>query len=90
MKLVVNSKKLWGSNGQLGSIWINQGPVLGLLGYADATMRPQVLQRDSMKMNWSNSEPYFVFQISQPPNIAEKCFCIQNLQMDLSFQEKKK
>ena len=36
------------------------------------------------------SEPYIVFQISQPTNIAQKWFCIRNLQMDLSFQEKKK
>ena len=36
-----------------------------------------------------NQESYFVLQISQPPKIAEKWFCIQNLHMDLSFQEKK-
>ena len=30
------------------------------------------------------------FQIYQTPNMGQKWFCIQNLQMDLSFQEKKK
>ena len=29
-------------------------------------------------------------QISQPPKIAQKWFCTQNLRMDLSFQEEKK
>ena len=43
-----------------------------------------------MNINLSPSEPHFIFQISQPPNIGQKWFCIQNLQMDLSFQEKKR
>ena len=38
----------------------------------------------------STSEPQFFSQISQPANIAQKRFCIQNLQMYLSFQEKKR
>ena len=37
----------------------------------------------------SISDPHFVCQISQPPNIGQKWFCILNLHMDLSFQEKK-
>ena len=36
-----------------------------------------------------NHESYFVLQISQPPKIAQKWFCIQNLHMDFCFQEKK-
>ena len=36
-----------------------------------------------------NQESYFVLQISQPPKINEKWVCIQNLHMDLSFQEQK-
>ena len=40
-------------------------------------------------MKLSALEPHFVFQISQPPNIVQKWICILNLQMDLSFQEKK-
>ena len=43
-----------------------------------------------MNINLSPSEPHFIFQISQPPNIGQKWFCIQNLQMDLSFQEEKR
>ena len=42
-----------------------------------------------MNINLSTSEPPFVFQISQSSNIGQKWFCIQNLQMDFSFQEKK-
>ena len=55
-----------------------------------ATLRSQVTVQDSMNMNLSTSEPNFGFQISQPPNIGQKWVCIQNLQMDLSFQEKKR
>ena len=43
----------------------------------------------SINLNLSISQPYFVFQISQPPNMAQKWFCIQHSQMDLSFQERK-
>ena len=42
----------------------------------------------SMNINLSISEPHFVLQISQPPNIAQKWFCIQNLHMDISLQKK--
>jgi len=42
-----------------------------------------------MNMKLSALEPHFVFQISQPPNIGQKWFCILDLRMDLSFQEKK-
>ena len=37
-----------------------------------------------------NQESYFVLQISQPPKVAQKWFCIQNLHMGLSFQEKER
>ena len=40
-------------------------------------------------MNGSVQEPRFVLQISRPPLIAQKGFCIQNLHMGLSFLEKK-
>ena len=40
-------------------------------------------------MNGSVQEPRFVLQISRPPLIAQKGFCIQNLRMGLSFLEKK-
>ena len=33
-------------------------------------------------------ETNFVSQISQPPGLAQKWFCIQNLRMDLSVQQK--
>ena len=42
-----------------------------------------------MNMNLSYLELHFVLQISQPPNIAQIWFCIQNVHMDLSFQGKK-
>ena len=42
-----------------------------------------------MNMNLCISEPHFVLQISQPPNIAQKWFFTQNLHMGLSFQKKK-
>ena len=41
-------------------------------------------------MSLSPSEPHFVSQIYEPPNIGQKWFCIQNIPMDLRFQEKKK
>ena len=41
-----------------------------------------------MSINWSVPEPHFVLWISRPPLIAQKWFCIQNVRMDLSFQEK--
>ena len=50
----------------------------------------QVLLRVSIKLNLSTSEPPFVFQISQPTNIAQKWFCMENLRMDLSKQEGEK
>ena len=34
-------------------------------------------------------KPHFVLQISRPHKIAKKWFCIHNLRLDLSFQEKK-
>ena len=57
--------------------------------YAEATLRLQVRLTASVNLNLSTSEPYFVFQISLPPNLAQIWFCIQNLQMDFSFKEKK-
>ena len=44
---------------------------------------------DSKNMQLSVSEPYFALLISWSPKIAQKWFCIQNLRLDLSFQEKK-
>ena len=41
--------------------------------------------RVSMIMNFCVEEPHFVSQISQPPGMRQKWFCIQNLRMDLSF-----
>ena len=75
--------------GQLGLLRINQGPVWDLLGYPEAILRLQVQLSVSIDLNLSISQPYFVFQISQPPNMAQKWFCIQHSQMDLSFQERK-
>merc|ERR1712081_55818 len=49
----------------------------------------QVQLLAGINLNLSISQPYFVFQISQPPNMAQKWFCIQHSQMDLSFQERK-
>ena len=41
-------------------------------------------------MTFSISEPHFVLQISQPPNIAQKRFCTQNLHIWVSFFRRKK
>ena len=40
-------------------------------------------------MGYQSQIIYFVLQISQPPTITQKLLCIQNVRMDLSFQEKK-
>ena len=78
------------SSGQLGVIWINQGAAWDPFGYPESTLRLKVLLWASINLKLSSSEPYSAFQISQTPNIAQKLFCIQNLQMDLSFHEKRK
>ena len=70
-------------------IRVNQGPVWGLLRYPEINQRIQVLLQLSMILNLCTSELHFVFQISQPPNIAQKWFCIQILRMDLSSQGNK-
>ena len=44
----------------------------------------------SLNMYLSFPELRFVLWISQPLNIAQSWFCIQNLHMDLSFQKKKR
>ena len=65
------------------------GPDRSQLGHLRANLaliRPLQIIPD---MTLSISESYFVYQISQAPNIAQKWFCIQNLHMDLSFQKKK-
>ena len=77
------------SNGQLGLLRINQGHVWDVLGYPEATLRRQVQLSVSNNLNLSVSQPYFVFQIFQPPNMAQRWFCIQHSQMDLCFQERK-
>ena len=44
---------------------VNQGysgSIRGLLGFAEVTLRLQVLLQDSMIMNFSTSEPHFVFK----------------------------
>ena len=43
----------------------------------------------SMNITLFTSETHIVSQISQLPEITQKWFFIQNLRMDLSFQEKK-
>ena len=63
------------------------GLVRGQLGQLVVTTWLSEPLRTSINMNLSVSEPHFVLQISQPPNIAQKWFCIKNLHMDLSFQE---
>ena len=65
------------------------GPDRGQLVHLGANLsllRPLKIIPD---MTLSISESYFVLQISQSPNIAQKWFYIQNLHMDLSFQKKK-
>ena len=61
------------------------------MGFPDpeAPLRPELLLWDRMKLNLSTSELHCFLQISQPPNIVQKRSCIQNSQMDLSFQKNK-
>ena len=68
---------------------MKQGPFWGHLWFNETNLEPQVLLQVSMNINLSTSEPPFVFQISQSSNIGQKWFCIENLQMDFSFKEKK-
>ena len=75
-------------NCQLGTIRFNQWPVFDILGYNEAALTQQALLLASMNLNMSASGPHSVFQISQPPDIAQKWFCIQNLEIDISFQKK--
>ena len=63
-------------------------PVSGQLGHLKAILVLSGALQVSMNMNLSILEPHFVMQISEPPNIAEKRICIQNLDMGLSFQKK--
>ena len=58
-------------------------------GVSQAILKPQVHMRTIINLNLSISDPHFVCQISQPPNMAQKGFCIQISQMDLSFKKKK-
>ena len=58
------------------------GPLRGQSGHLKATLMLWRPLQASINMYSSISEPGFVFQISEPPEI-------QNLHMDLSFQKKK-
>ena len=68
------SKKHRDSNCQLELIRINQGHVCDFLGYFEAILRLQVQLRASINLNLFISKPKFEFQISQPPNMAQKWF----------------
>ena len=71
--------------GLSGVSWARQGPV-------SASQANLVLLRPFQvipNMTLSISEPHFAWQIFQPPNIAQKWFCIQSLHMDLGFQKEK-
>ena len=68
---------------------VNQGPIKDQLGCPEASQRLQVPLQASMNINLFTSETPIVSQISQPPEIIQKWFCIHNLPMNLSFQRKK-
>ena len=53
------------------SIRINQDQSWACLGPFGVSLRRQVLLHASIDLTLSTSEPNFVFQISQPPNIAQ-------------------
>ena len=72
----------WGPWGCLG-IWPGQS------GASQAFLVLWGPLQVSMNMYFSMPETNFVLQISQPPEITQNWFCIQNLHMDLSFQKKK-
>ena len=73
----------------LRAIRVNQGPIKDQLGCPEASRRLQVPLQASMNINLFTFETHIVSQKSQLPEITQKWFCIQNLGMDLSFQEKK-
>ena len=60
---------------------------LGLSGHLKATLMLLGPPQASVNMYLYISEPSFNLQISQPPEIAQNWFCIQNLHMDPSFQK---
>ena len=77
--------------GPLGTTWGLTRPVLGQLA-AELYTNVEVFRPiwDSKNVQWSVLEAYFVLFISWSPKIAQNLFCIQNLRMDLIFQEKKR
>ena len=80
------------SFGHFGPLRTSQGmtrPVGSQLGHLKAILVLWGPLQVSMNINSSISETHFVLQISQPLNIAQKLFCIQNFHTDLSFQKKK-
>ena len=69
---------------------VSQGvswPLRGLSGHLKATLMLWGPPQASVNMYLYISEPGFNLQISQPPEIAQNWFCIQNLHMDPSFQK---
>ena len=71
--------------GPLGAIWELPCPVLGQLVELSANFA--VLRQYGYELICFRTA--FCFVNISAPNIAQKWFCIQNLRMDLSFQEKK-
>ena len=82
----------WETNlGNFGPLGASQGmtrPVSSQLGHLKAILVRWGPLQICMNINLSISELHLVLQISQPPNIAQKWFCIQNLHIDISFQRK--
>ena len=80
---------LWETSlGNLGPLRASQGmtrPASSQLGHLKAILVLWGPLQISMNIILSIS---IVLQISQPPNIVQKWFCIQNLHMDISFQKK--
>ena len=78
-----------GFSGTLGIFQVQSGSIRGCSGQLEVILRLSGLLHVSIIMNFCVEEPHFVSQISQPPGIGQKWFCIQNFCTDLSFKEKK-
>ena len=63
--------------------------VRGWSGQLEVTLRLSGPLCVILFMNLCVKKNHFVSQTSQPPQIVQKWFCIQNVRMDLSFKEKK-
>ena len=78
----------WGNLSPLRETLGLSGSVMYLLGQLEVTSDLSGTIGVNMNMKLFVSETNFVSQISQPNVFVQQWFCIQNLRMDLSVQQK--